>query len=88
MKKFSSVFFFSLLLLCGTVFAQEKSDKPNFWFGPKVGLDLATPTIDQNSIKNPIRLECTGRSVFSVWTQTISATGVLLCHAQRNQYGE
>lgn len=51
MKKFSSIFLFSLLLLCGTVFAQKKSDKPHFWFGPKVGLDLATPTIDQNAIK-------------------------------------
>lgn len=51
MKKLISVFLFSLLLLCGTVVAQNKSDKPHFWFGPKVGLDLATPTIDQNSIK-------------------------------------
>lgn len=57
MKKFISVLFFSLLLLGGTASAQEKStdekksEKPHFWFGPKVGLDLATPTIDQNSIK-------------------------------------
>jgi hypothetical protein len=57
MKKLISILLCSLLLLSGNVFANgvskddSKSEKPHFWFGPKIGLDLATPTTDQNSIK-------------------------------------
>ena len=56
MKKLLSVALFSLLLCPGSIFAQDNSSsgekpKPHFWFGPKVGLDLATPTIDQDAIK-------------------------------------
>ena len=53
MKKNLILVFFALLLSSGSVFSQNDASKskPNFWFGPKVGLDLVTPTIDQNSIK-------------------------------------
>ncbi len=46
----------ALLLSTTFAFAQEsKSDQPKFWFGPKVGLDLATPTIDQNQIESEVK---------------------------------
>ncbi len=57
MKKMMLVVLFALLFFSGNSFAQDqvssngKSDKPHFWFGPKIGLDLVTPTIDQNAIK-------------------------------------
>ena len=51
------VVLFALLFFSGNSFAQDqvssngKSDKPHFWFGPKIGLDLVTPTIDRTDIK-------------------------------------
>jgi hypothetical protein len=56
MKKLVSIVLLSLFLCPGSIFAQDNSSngekpKPKFWFGPKIGLDLATPTIDQSSIK-------------------------------------
>lgn len=53
MKKNFILVLFALLLSSGSVFSQndDSKSKPHFWFGPKVGLDLVTPTIDQNSIK-------------------------------------
>ena len=53
MKKNFILVLIALLLSSGFVFSQndDSKSKPNFWFGPKIGLDLATPTIDQNSIK-------------------------------------
>jgi hypothetical protein len=53
MKKNFILVLLALLLTSGSVFSQknDSESKPNFWFGPKIGLDLATPTIDQNSIK-------------------------------------
>ncbi|MEK7720413.1 MAG: outer membrane beta-barrel protein [Bacteroidota bacterium] len=53
MKKNLILVLFALLLISGPVSSQndDSKSKRNFWFGPKIGLDLATPTIDQNSIK-------------------------------------
>lgn len=56
MKKKLLAVLFALLLFSGNLFAQDQAttdakSKPNFWFGPKIGLDLVTPTIDQNDIK-------------------------------------
>lgn len=52
MKKAIVSLFFVFILL-GNLFAQdqEKATQPKFWFGPKIGLDLATPTTDQNAIR-------------------------------------
>lgn len=56
MKNFLSVIVFCLVLFTGICYAQDQSstetkeNKPNFWFGPKVGVDLFRPTIDQNEI--------------------------------------
>lgn len=61
MKKMLLFVLFSLFVFQGSVFAQDqapeetKSEKPHFWFGPKVGLDLATPTIDEAVIKQQFK---------------------------------
>jgi hypothetical protein len=53
-RDFCLVMLIALLFLPATLFAQQDSikKKPHFWWGPKVGLDLATATIDQNAIKS------------------------------------
>lgn len=57
MKKLISILLLALLLFPGKIIAQDmatgnnKPKNPTFWFGPKIGLDLVTPTIDQNAIK-------------------------------------
>ena len=56
MKKSLLVVLFAFLLCPVSIYAQNQDSsgekpKPHFWFGPKVGLDLATPTIDQDAIK-------------------------------------
>lgn len=61
MKKILSVISFVLFLFSGFSYAQDqpnaetKAEKPNFWYGPKVGVDLFTPTIDQNAIETQIK---------------------------------
>ncbi len=61
MKKKLSLVVFGLFLFSGISYAQDQppvenqAKKPNFWFGPKVGVDLFTPTIDQNAIKSQIK---------------------------------
>ncbi len=61
MKKLLSGLLFGLLLFSGICYAQDQPDpetkakKPNFWYGPKVGLDLMRPTIDQNEILTQIK---------------------------------
>ena len=57
LRNFCLVVFVALLLAPTTIFAQDQTQdaakkKPSFWFGPKVGLDLATATLDQNAIKS------------------------------------
>lgn len=45
----------AFILFAITSIAQTSIDKkPSFWFGPKVGMDLLTPTLDQNSIKSQV----------------------------------
>ncbi|MFA5806419.1 MAG: outer membrane beta-barrel protein [Melioribacteraceae bacterium] len=62
MKKILSLIVLGLLLFSGISFAQDQSTtetsdkkKPNFWFGPKVGVDLYTPTIDQKAITDQLK---------------------------------
>ena len=56
MKNIFTILLLAILCFAGNGYSQEKAasdakSKPNFWFGPKIGLNLAAPTIDQNSIK-------------------------------------
>jgi len=61
MKKNLYLVVISLFLLSGISYAQDQSSsempvkKPTFWWGPKVGVDLLTPTIDQNEIQSQIK---------------------------------
>jgi len=50
------------LVFPANLFAQDQGTtsevtkkKPSFWFGPKIGLDLATATLDQNAIKSQFK---------------------------------
>ncbi|MBA4410179.1 MAG: hypothetical protein C0397_12230 [Odoribacter sp.] len=52
------------LISVTTVFSQDttppsgdnvSAKKHKFWYGPKVGMDLATPTLDQNDIKAQLK---------------------------------
>ena len=43
----------ALLTFSTISYAQDKS-RANFWFGPKVGVDLATPTVDQDDIESQV----------------------------------
>lgn len=59
MKRLRDIFLVMLiafLLFPANILAQKDATakKPNFWFGPKVGLDLATATLDQNAIKTQL----------------------------------
>jgi hypothetical protein len=56
-RDFCLVMLIALLLFPAYTFAQEQApaaanEKPHFWWGPKVGLNLATATIDKNAIKS------------------------------------
>jgi hypothetical protein len=61
MKKKLYLVVISLFLLSGISYAQDQSSsekpvkKPTFWWGPKVGADFLTPTIDQNEIQSQIK---------------------------------
>lgn len=61
MKKLLTVIAFVLFLFSGISYAQDlqapenQEKKPNFWFGPKVGVDLFTPTIDQGAIEAQVK---------------------------------
>ena len=60
MEKKLAVIAFVLLLLSGISYAQDQSPtenqtkKSNFWFRPKVGVNLFTPTIDRGAIETQI----------------------------------
>jgi len=57
-RDFCLVMLIAFLLFPTNLFAQDQEvakKKPTFWFGPKVGLDLSTPTIDQNDIKTQFK---------------------------------
>lgn len=62
MKKFIFALATLLFLTPANIFTQElqtsentNEKKPSFWFGPKVGLNLMTPTIDRNQITEQIK---------------------------------
>ncbi|MCX6237694.1 MAG: porin family protein [Bacteroidia bacterium] len=61
MKKILSVVTFVLFLFSGISYAQNQSSaenqekKPTFWFGPKVGVDLLTPTLNQGAIEDQVK---------------------------------
>ena len=61
MKKKLYLVVISLFLLSGISYAQDQTSsempvkKPTFWWGPKVGADFLTPTIDQNEIQSQIK---------------------------------
>jgi hypothetical protein len=61
MKKKLYLVVVSLFLLLGISYAQDQSSsempvkKPTFWWGPKVGADFLTPTIDQGAIESQIK---------------------------------
>jgi len=61
MKKILQLLVLGLFLFSSTSYAQDQPNtvtpakkKPTFWFGPKVGMDLLTPTLDQNSITSQV----------------------------------
>ncbi len=53
MKKLILSFLMALTVVFA--FAQTAEEEPTFWFGPKVGVDLATPTIDENQIRSEVK---------------------------------
>jgi hypothetical protein len=56
MKRKSLVFVFMLVMATTATFAQEKSSSSkNFWWGPKVGVDLTTPTTDESTIRSEVK---------------------------------
>ena len=57
LRDFFLVMLIAFLLFPANLFAQQDSikKKPNFWWGPKVGLNLATATLDQNTIKTQFK---------------------------------
>lgn len=61
MKKISTVFVLVLFLFSGISYAQNQSStenqekKPTFWWGPKVGVDLLTPTVKRDDIETQIK---------------------------------
>jgi len=61
MKKILQLIVLGLFLFSSISYAQDQTNtvtptkkKPTFWFGPKVGMDLLTPTLDQNAIKSQV----------------------------------
>lgn len=61
MKKTILLLVMALFLLTSFSFAQSQTDtenkekKSSFWFGPKVGVDLLTPTFDQAEIESQFK---------------------------------
>lgn len=61
MKKFIFTLITLSFVFISNSFSQEiqtpeiLNKKPSFWFGPKVGLNLLTPTIDRNQITEQIK---------------------------------
>jgi hypothetical protein len=62
MKKILQLVILGLFLFSSISYAQDQSNtvtpskkKPTFWFGPKVGLDLSTPTVDQGAITEEVK---------------------------------
>jgi len=61
MKKKLYLVVISFFLLSGITYAQDQTSsempvkKPTFWWGPKVGADFLTPTIDQGAIESQIK---------------------------------
>jgi hypothetical protein len=64
MKKFLSTLIIGLSLFSSISYAQtytqaaidaQITNQPRFWWGPKVGLDLFTPTIDQGAIEDQVK---------------------------------
>jgi len=66
MKRICCIFFvfFALFFTAQTVFSQDSTipdgttpdtKKHKFWYGPKVGLDLSKPTLNQNDIKAQLK---------------------------------
>lgn len=61
-RDFCLVMLVAFLVFPANLFAQDEGTandatkkKPSFWFGPKVGLDLATATLDQSAIKSQFK---------------------------------
>jgi len=64
MKKLLSTLVIGLFLFSSSSYAQtytqaaidaQITKQPKFWWGPKVGLDLFTPTIDQGAIEDQVK---------------------------------
>jgi hypothetical protein len=63
MKKIYSVLTIAMIFISGSILAQVQNPetaassvkKRNFWYGPRVGLDLATPTLNQDDIKAQLK---------------------------------
>jgi len=62
LRNFCLVMLIAFLVFPANLFAQDQgkttettTKKPSFWFGPKIGLDLATATLDQNAIKSQFK---------------------------------
>src|SRR5665647_2111666 len=61
MKNLFTAIFFMCILLSGTANAQEQSEadaslnKPHFWWGPKIGVDLVSATTDKDAISSQFK---------------------------------
>jgi hypothetical protein len=56
MNKKNLILMFALLMAASVTFAQEKSaSESTFSWGPKVGVDLATPTTNENTIRSEVK---------------------------------
>ncbi|OFY39432.1 MAG: hypothetical protein A2X18_04880 [Bacteroidetes bacterium GWF2_40_14] len=62
MKKFLSTLIVGLFVFSTVSYAQNQQSaqnpikkNPSFWYGPKVGVDLLTPTVDQDEITAQVK---------------------------------
>lgn len=56
MKKTLLLSVLALFLASSFTYGQSQQEKkPSFWYGPKIGLDLLTPTIDQGEIESQFK---------------------------------
>ena len=62
MKKILQLIVLGLFLFSSMSYAQDQTNtvtpvkkKPTFWFGPKVGMDLLTPTLDKTAITDQVK---------------------------------
>lgn len=55
MKKKNLLCVLALIMATTTAFAQDNSGSKNFWWGPKVGVDLATPTTNEATIRSEVK---------------------------------